>query len=158
MKETKEPLAKFHARLDKEGRVAIPKTIREALNINKNDYVEVIVRKIEIDPETATIKVLKQGYLITRVGTRGLIFLPADLKKEFELHEKDIVEVLLLGYHKFDELVSEKGKQLLSKVQTSGKWLEIKPGELIPEDKIMKHFTYIFQYRMSSQKPTGVAL
>jgi len=144
VRESKEPLAKFHARLDKEGRVAIPKTIREALNISKNDYVEVIVRKIEIDPETATIRVLKQGYLITRVGTRGLIFLPADLKKDFELHEKDIVEILLLGYHKFDELVSEKGKQLLSKVQTSGRWIEVKSGELIPEDKIMKHFTYVF--------------
>jgi len=144
MKETKEPLAKFHARLDKEGRIAIPKTVREALNINKNDYVEVIVRKIEIEPETAIIRVLKQGYLITRVGAKGLIFLPADLKRDFDLHEKDIVEVLLLGYHKFDELVSEKGKQLLSKVQTSGKWLEIKSGELIPEDKIMKRFTYVF--------------
>ncbi len=144
MKETKEPLAKFHARLDKEGRVAIPKTIREALDIDKNDYVEIIIRKIKIDPETATIKVLRQGYLITRVGTRGLIFLPSDLKKDFELHEKDIVEVLLLGYHKFDELVSEKGKQLLSKVQTSGRWIEVKSGELIPEDKIMKHFTYVF--------------
>ena len=144
MKETKEPLAKFHARLDKEGRVAIPKTIREALNIDKNDYVEILVRKIEIDPHSAVIRVLKQGYLVTRVGARGLIFLPADLKRDFNLKEKDIVEVLLLGYHKFDELVSEKGKKLLSKVQTSGKWVEVKPEELLPEDKIMKHFTYVF--------------
>ena len=144
MKEAKEPLAKFHARLDKEGRVAIPKAIREALNINKNDYVEIIVRKIQIDSKNSTIKVLKQGYLITRVGARGLVFLPADLKRDFDLEEKDIVEILLLGYHKFDELVSEKGKKLLSKVQTSGKWVEVKPEEILPEDKIMKHFTYVF--------------
>ena len=144
MKESREPLAKFHAKLDKEGRVAIPKAIREALNIDKNDYVEVLVRKIEIHQETTTIKVLRQGYLITRVGAKGLIFLPADLKRDFDLHEKDIVEILLLGYHKFDELVSEKGKKLLSKVHTSGKWVEVKPEELIPEDKIMKHFTYVF--------------
>jgi len=144
VKESKEPLAKFHARLDKEGRVAIPKAIREALNINKNDYVEIIVRKIQIDSKNSTIKVLKQGYLITRVGARGLVFLPADLKRDFDLEEKDIVEILLLGYHKFDELVSEKGKKLLSKVQTSGKWVEVKPEEILPEDKIMKHFTYVF--------------
>lgn len=144
MKEAKEPLAKFHARLDKEGRVAIPKAIREALNINKNDYVEIVVRKIQIDSKTSTIKVLKQGYLITRVGARGLVFLPADLKRDFGLNEKDIVEILLIGYHKFDELVSEKGKELISKVQTSGRWIEIKQGELIPEDKIMRHFTYVF--------------
>jgi AbrB family looped-hinge helix DNA binding protein len=124
--------------------IAIPKTIREALNIEKNDYVEVIVRKIKIDPEKSIIKVLKQGYLVARVGAKGLIFLPADLKRDFDLHEKDIIEVLLLGYHKFDELVSEKGKKLLSKVQTSGKWIEIKQDELIPEDKVMKHFTYVF--------------
>ncbi|NJE47838.1 AbrB family transcriptional regulator, partial [Thermococcus sp. GR7] len=89
-------------------------------------------------------RVLKQGYLVARVGTKGLIFLPADLKRDFGLHEKDIIEVLLLGYHKFDELVSEKGKKLLSKVQASGKWIEVKQGELIPEDKIMRHFTYVF--------------
>lgn len=116
-----EPLAKFHAKLDKEGRVVIPKAIRDALGLDKNDYVEVIVRKIKIDKAKRQIIVLRQAYLITRIGTKGLIFLPADLKKQFELHERDIVEVVLYGFHKFDELVSEKGKQLLDKVQSVGK-------------------------------------
>jgi len=139
-----EPLAKFHARLDKEGRVAIPKAIRDAIGLDKNDYVEVIIRKIKIDRANRQIIVLRQAYLITRIGAKGLIFLPSDLKKQFDLHEKDIVEVVLYGFHKFDELVSEKGKQLLDKVQSVGKWSELKPEDKFPEDQSMEHFTYVF--------------
>lgn len=139
-----EPLAKFHARLDKEGRVAIPKAIRDALGLDKNDYVEVIIRKIKIDRAKRQIIVLRQAYLITRIGTKGLIFLPADLKKQFELHERDIVEVVLYGFHKFDELVSEKGKQLLDKVQSVGKWSELKPNQQPPRVESMEYFSYVF--------------
>ena len=139
-----EPLAKFHARLDKEGRVAVPKPIRDALNLSKNDYVEVIVRKIEIDHKAKQIRVLKQAYLITRLGAKGLIFLPSELKREFNLEEKEIVEIVLYGFHKFDELVSTKGKKLMEKMQSVGKWSEIQPGTQIPEDKNMEHYTYVF--------------
>ena len=139
-----EPLAKFHARLDKEGRVVIPKPIRDALNLTKNDYIEVVVRKIEIDHEKREIRILRQAYLITRLGTKGLIFLPSELKKQFDLKEKDIVEVVLYGFHKFDELVSEKGKQLMTKMQSVGKWSELKPEDKLPEDQSMEHFTYVF--------------
>ncbi|NJE75960.1 AbrB/MazE/SpoVT family DNA-binding domain-containing protein [Thermococcus sp. ES12] len=139
-----EPLAKFHARLDKEGRVAIPKVIRDALNLSKNDYVEVIIRKININYARREIRVLRQAYLITRLGAKGLIFLPAELKKEFELNEKDIVEVVLYGFYKFDELVSEKGRQLMTKIQSTGKWTELKPDDQLPGDKSMEHFTYVF--------------
>ncbi|MBO8175210.1 MAG: AbrB/MazE/SpoVT family DNA-binding domain-containing protein [Thermococcus sp.] len=139
-----EPLAKFHARLDKEGRVAIPKAIRDALKLSKNDYVEVVVRKIEIDTERRQIKVLRQAYLITRIGSKGLIFLPSDLKKQFDLHEKDIVEIVLYGFHKFDELVSDKGKQLLNKMQSAGKWAELRPGQSPPKIESMEYFSYVF--------------
>lgn len=139
-----EPLAKFHARLDKEGRVAIPKAIRDALELNKNDYVEVIIRKIEIDRTKRQIIVLRQAYLITRIGAKGLIFLPSDLKKQFDLHEKDIVEIVLYGFHKFDELVSKKGKQLLNKVQSVGKWSELKPNQQPPKVESMEYFSYVF--------------
>ncbi len=138
------PLAKFHARLDKEGRVAIPKAIRDALDLDKNDYVEVIIRKIEIDRVKRQIIVLRQAYLITRIGAKGLIFLPADLKKQFDLYERDIVEVVLYGFHKFDELVSEKGKLLMTKMQSVGKWSELTPDEQIPESLDMEHYTYVF--------------
>lgn len=139
-----EPLAKFHARLDKEGRVAIPKAIRDAFGLNKNDYVEVIIRKIEVDLNKKQVKVLRQAYLITRMGAKGLIFIPSDLKRQFDLHEKDIVEIILYGFHKFDELVSEKGKHLLNKMQSAGKWSELKPGELPPQIESIDYFSYVF--------------
>ncbi|AMM53498.1 AbrB/MazE/SpoVT family DNA-binding domain-containing protein [Pyrococcus kukulkanii] len=37
-KETREPLAKFQAKLDKEGRVMIPKAVREAFEALANAY------------------------------------------------------------------------------------------------------------------------
>lgn len=59
MKEIKELLVKFYVWFDKEGRIVIFKIIREVLNIEKNDYVEVIVCKIEINFEKLIIKVFK---------------------------------------------------------------------------------------------------
>ena len=144
MTEIAEPLAKFHARLDKEGRVAIPKAIRDALKLSKNDYVEVIIRQISIDYKTKKIHVLRQAYLITRLGAKGLIFLPAGLKKQFGLKEKDIVEIVLYGFHKFDELVSEKGKQLMDKMQSTGKWAELPPNQQPPRDELIEYFEYVF--------------
>ncbi|WP_297090880.1 AbrB/MazE/SpoVT family DNA-binding domain-containing protein [Thermococcus sp.] len=139
-----EPLAKFHARLDKEGRIAVPKAIRDALNLAKNDYIEVVIRKVEIDHTKREIRILRQAYLITRLGAKGLIFLPSELKKQFDLKEKDIVEVVLYGFHKFDELVSEKGKLLMTKMQSVGRWSELTPDEQIPESLDMEHYTYVF--------------
>jgi len=73
-----------------------------------------------------------------------LIFLPSELKREFNLQEKEIVEIVLYGFHKFDELVSIKGKKLMEKMQSVGKWSEIRPGTQVPEDKNMEHYTYVF--------------
>lgn len=54
--------------------------------------------------------------MVVRVGVKGLIFFLVDFKCDFDFYEKDIIEVLLFGYYKFDELVSEKGKKLFLKV------------------------------------------
>lgn len=139
-----EPLAKFHAKLDKEGRVTIPKAIREALGLKKNDYVEVIIRKINIDYKNQKIYVIMQAYLITRMGTKGILFLPKDLQREMDLQTKEVVEILLVGFHKFEELLSEKGKKLLTKSQNIGKWAILKPDQPFPHEPDMMYFVYVF--------------
>ena len=118
MAETTEPLAKFHARLDPKGRVLIPKSDREILGIESNDYVEVIIRKIQVDHDSMKISVLDRAFLIAKVGARGYFIIPTETRHLLNLDYGDIVEVFLLTFHKFDELISEKGKSLLSRIQT----------------------------------------
>ncbi len=116
MKEAKEPLAKFQAKVNKDGRITIPRPILESLGLKQNDYVKVLLRKIEISGKTITVTT--QAVLAVRIGRNGAISLPKKLVREFELKENEPVEVIILDYYKFDELVSEKGKELLSKLQS----------------------------------------
>ncbi|WP_054840104.1 AbrB/MazE/SpoVT family DNA-binding domain-containing protein [Thermococcus sp. JCM 11816] len=116
MKETKEPLAKFQARVNKDNRVTIPRPILEAFGLKQNDYVKVLIRKIEISDKT--VAVIAQALLAVKIGKYGAITLPKKLVKEFELKENEPVEVIILDYYKFEELVSEKGRELLSKLQS----------------------------------------
>jgi bifunctional DNA-binding transcriptional regulator/antitoxin component of YhaV-PrlF toxin-antitoxin module len=114
MKETKEPLAKFQARVNKDNRVTIPRPILEAFGLKQNDYVKVLIRKIEISDKTVTV--IAQALLAVKIGKYGAITLPKKLVKEFELKENESIEVIILEYYKFEELVSEKGRELLSKL------------------------------------------
>lgn len=115
MKETKEPLAKFQATVNKDGRITIPRPILEAFGLRQNDYVKVLIRKIEISDKT--IVVTAQALLAVKIGRNGAIALPKKLMREFELKENEPVEVVILDYYKFEELVSEKGRELLSRLQ-----------------------------------------
>ncbi|WP_148290388.1 AbrB/MazE/SpoVT family DNA-binding domain-containing protein [Thermococcus litoralis] len=144
MTETIEPLAKFHAKLNVEGRITIPSPTRELLGLNQNDYVEVIVRKIEVDHANQKIYVLKQAYLISRIGVNGTLFLPKDLQREMTLQPKELVEVLLVGLHRFDELLSPKGKLLLTKSQSIGKWAFIEPNQPLPREPYISYYSYVF--------------
>lgn len=116
MKETKEPLAKFQAKVNKDGRVTIPRPILDTLKLKQNDYVKVLVRKIEMQDKV--IKVLSQALLTVKIGRNGAIALPKSLIREFELRENEPIEILILDYYKLEELVSDKGKELLTKLQS----------------------------------------
>ena len=115
MKEAKEPLAKFQAKVNKDGRITIPRPILETFRLKQNDYVKVLIRKIEISDKTITVTA--QAVLAVKIGRNGAIALPKKLMREFELKENEPVEVIILDYYKFEELVSEKGKELLSRLQ-----------------------------------------
>ncbi|HHI00542.1 MAG TPA: AbrB family transcriptional regulator, partial [Thermococcus litoralis] len=43
MKESKEPLAKFQAKVNKDGRITIPRPILETFGLKQNDYVKVLI-------------------------------------------------------------------------------------------------------------------
>ena len=139
-----EPLAKFHARLDPKGRVLIPKSDREVLGIEGNDYVEALVRKVEIDNESKTVRVLGSAFIIAKVGVRGYIVIPTNARLELGLSYGDPVEVLILTIHKFEKLISPKGKELMKRIQAFSQAKIMSPSE---EYNLLKQlgYSYLFQ-------------
>jgi len=141
MKETKEPLAKFQAKVNKDGRITIPRPILETFGLKQNDYVKVLIRKIEISDKTITVTA--QAVLAVKIGKYGAITLPKKLMREFELKENEPVEVIILDYYKFEELVSEKGKELLSRLQSRNNY-KILPTDSSYLNEIGVTYKYLF--------------
>jgi len=114
MKKTKEPLAKFHASINAKGQIVIPKKDREFLGLDKDDVVEVIVRKV-LKSESKLV-ITGVAYVMAELSSKGLITIPQEVREELDITQDSIIEVLLVGFYKFDELISPKRKSLLSKL------------------------------------------
>jgi len=145
MKETKEPLAKFHARLDPKGRVLIPKGDREILGIEGNDYVEALIRKIEVNNESKVVQILGSAFIIAKVGVRGYIVVPTNARVELNLSYGDVVEVLILAIHKFDKLISPQGRELMKRIQAFSQAKIIAPDE---EYDLLKQLGYSYLFHV----------
>jgi AbrB family looped-hinge helix DNA binding protein len=114
MKETKEPLAKFQARVNKDGRVSIPKQIKDVLGFEADDYLKVIIRKINAAKEEGIIYVYGQAFLVLRVGIRGYIVIPQKIRRDLGLKPNESVEIVILDYYP-----STTDPQELEKLSTS---------------------------------------
>ncbi|WP_297437217.1 AbrB/MazE/SpoVT family DNA-binding domain-containing protein [Thermococcus sp.] len=145
MRESKEPLAKFHARLDPKGRVLIPKGDREVLGIEGNDYVEAVIRKIELNSESKVVQILGSAFIIAKVGVRGYIVVPTNARVELNLSHRDAVEVLILAIHKFDKLISPQGKELMKRIQAFSQAKIMSPGE---EYNLLKQLSYSYLFQV----------
>ena len=141
MKESREPLAKFQAKVNKDGRITIPRPILETFGLKQNDYVKVLIRKIEISDKTITVTA--QAVLAVKIGKYGAITLPKKLMREFELKENEPVEVVILDYYKFEELVSEKGRELLSRLQSRNNY-KVLPTDTSYLNEIGIRYRYLF--------------
>ena len=106
MTEIAEPLAKFHAEVDRYGRFTLPKTTRKRYNIDRSDFVELIIRIIKED------KILNRVHVFVRVAKDGKIYLPQKVVKEFGIEQDDILEVLLIRYFKIDDLLAEEAREI----------------------------------------------
>ncbi|ALM76226.1 AbrB/MazE/SpoVT family DNA-binding domain-containing protein [Thermococcus barophilus] len=99
-----EPLAKFHARLDKDGRATIPKHVRAIFHIHQDDYVKATIRKINVDLGLKKIFILgEERDIIMRVGRGGTITIPQKVREKLQLTQGDLVEVSLLNVFKLKE-------------------------------------------------------
>jgi AbrB family looped-hinge helix DNA binding protein len=98
-----EPLAKFHARLDVEGRIVVPKYVRDALGISPQDYLQISIRKVLIDSENKIIYILDEVQFVEQLQRRGSVRIPHKIRKSLELEPEDLVEVLIWDFYKPDE-------------------------------------------------------
>ncbi|USG99838.1 AbrB/MazE/SpoVT family DNA-binding domain-containing protein [Thermococcus argininiproducens] len=101
-----EPLAKFHAEVDKYGRFTLPKITRKRYSIEQSDFVELIVRIIRDNV------VLSRVHVFVRVAKDGKIYLPQKIVKKFNIIQDDILEVLLIRYFKIDDLLTEEARNI----------------------------------------------
>jgi len=141
VKESREPLAKFHASINAKGQIVIPKKDREFLGLDKDDVVEVIVRKVL--KSDSKLMITGVAYIMAKLSSKGLITIPQEVREELDITQDSIIEVLLVGFYKFEELISPRGKSLLSK-------LARKPFKIITnadeESKLIEKSTSYYSY------------
>ncbi|AEC52238.1 hypothetical protein PNA2_1323 [Pyrococcus sp. NA2] len=111
--ETPEPLAKFHAQVYRNGRIAIPKNERDYFGIDQHDIVELIVRKI------VNNKIVGRGWFLAQLTVRGVLTIPLGLRKELEIRDGDFVEVLLLGFIRIEDMIGEKGLKIMKALRAN---------------------------------------
>jgi len=99
VKESKEPLAKFQAKMNKDGRVSLPKQIKDVLGLESDDYLKVIIRKIKAEKSEGIIYVYGQEFAILRVGIRGYVVIPQKVRRDLNLKPNDSVEIVILDYY-----------------------------------------------------------
>ena len=129
MKESKEPLAKFHVQVYKNGRIAIPGNEREYFGLEKHDIVNLVIRKV-VDG-----KIIGRGQFWAQLTIHGRLTIPNGLRAELDIEEGDQIEVLLIDFIKLKDKVGDKAYQLLKAVK-SGKYFIIDEEE---EEKILKN-------------------
>lgn len=102
-----EPLAKFHAETDTQGRFYLPKATCKRYNIHINDYVELLVRFLNENSITF------RAHVFVRVASNRLIHLPKALREQAN-GDRRLIEVLLINHYTPDDLLSPIGKTILN--------------------------------------------
>ena len=108
-----EPLAKFHAQVYKNGRIAIPKNERDYYGLDQHDIVELIVRKYEGD------KIIGRGWFLAQLTVRGVLTIPLGLRSELNISDGDFVEVLLIGFIRIEDVIGEQGLKIMKSLRSN---------------------------------------
>jgi AbrB family looped-hinge helix DNA binding protein len=96
--EDRTPIVKYHTRVVKGGRIVIPKSTRELLNLTRGDYIKCRVAKITKIVKKKPV-VGKYATISERLEDRGLIVIPKDIREKLGINFGDIVQVEILDYH-----------------------------------------------------------
>ena len=103
MKETKEPLAKFHAKITRGGQFTFPYYTREYYDLSIGDFVEFIVRAKDVD---------LRGLFIARLGDKGAITIPKEIRQELSIKQGDIVELIVVKVYRLKDILGDRIKVL----------------------------------------------
>ena len=117
-----EPLAKFHAQVYKNGRIAIPSNEREHFGLDKHDIVSLIVRKYEGE------KIIGRGQFWAQLTIHGRLTIPNGLRQQLNIREGDHVEVLLVDFIKLHEKLEDKEYFIFQAIK-NGKYFMLNPED-----------------------------
>ena len=110
-KQIVEPLAKFHAQVYRNGRIAIPANEREYFGLDKHDIVNLIIRKLDNN------QISGRGQFWTQLTIHGRLTIPHGLRQQLNISEGDYVEVLLIGFIKLQEKLQEEEYHLFQAIK-----------------------------------------
>ena len=113
MSDCQEPLAKFHAQVYRNGRIAIPKNERDYFGIDQHDIVELIVRKYEGD------KITGRGWFLAQLTVNGKLTIPQGLRHELNILEGEFIEVLLVGFIRIEDVIGESGLKIMKSLRSN---------------------------------------
>ncbi len=103
MKETKEPLAKFHAKVTRGGQFTFPLWTRLYHNLDVGDYVELIIRVKQGDG-------VSRGMFVAKVVDKGNITIPKGLRDQMGIKKDSIVEVLVIKAYRLKDLFGDRSE------------------------------------------------
>ena len=113
MTDCQEPLAKFHAQVYRNGRIAIPKNERDYYSLDQHDIVELIVRKYEGD------KITGRGWFLAQLTVNGKLTIPQGLRHELNILEGEFIEVLLIGFIRIEDVIGESGLKIMKSLRSN---------------------------------------
>ncbi len=113
MGDYQEPLAKFHAQVYRNGRIAIPKNERDYYGLDQHDIVELIVRKYEGN------EIIGRGWFLAQLTTRGVLTIPLGLRRELNIVDGDFVEVLLIGFIRIEDVIGDQGLKIMKALRSN---------------------------------------
>ncbi|MEO2152066.1 MAG: AbrB/MazE/SpoVT family DNA-binding domain-containing protein [Thermococcus sp.] len=129
-----EPLAKFHAKVYVKGRIRIINNEREFLGLNDGDIVKLIIRTLD-EKKKPVARAYFEGMLVSG----GNVTIPKDLIQKLNIKKGDMVEVLLVGYTKLNEIIPEEHYRILKQFKY-GKFRLITVDE---EKQLLENLTSI---------------
>jgi len=104
-----EPLAKFHAQVYRNGRIAVPKNERDYYRLDQHDIVELIIRKYKGD------QIIGRGWFLAQLTVNGKLTIPIGfIRIEDVIGNQGLKIMRALRSNEYKLISEEDEKRLLS--------------------------------------------
>ena len=103
MSNTKEPLAKFHAKVTRGGQFTFPLWTRVYHELDVGDYVELVIRVKRGED-------ILRGLFVARLVDKGNITIPKGLRDEMGIKKDTVIEVLVVRAYRLKDLLGDRSE------------------------------------------------